>query len=197
VVEPSVEAAVIVTGPPTATPLTVPALAVPELSTVAIAVLLEVHVAAEVMSFVERSAKVAVAFSGVVLLTATVLLPVTVIDCSADVLTVNVVVPVTVFPWELVAVAVIVLVPLVNAVANPPEVMLATEGVAEVQVAVTLPVVLPSSLIPLAVNCCVVPTTRFGFAGLTESLCRIGSTKNPWHPPRLVMPANTPMPINK
>jgi hypothetical protein len=67
-------------------------------------------------------------------------------------------------------IAVIVLVPRDLLVASPPLEIVATAGADDVQVAeLVRSCVLPSEYVPVAVNCCVVPSTMEGSTGVTAS----------------------------
>ncbi len=80
-------------------------------------------------------------------------LSVTVMEFRAEFVTVTVVVPV--MEELLVAVAVMVAVPALIAFARPLASIVAMVVSEEVQVTFTLELVLPSSFVPVAVNCCV------------------------------------------
>ena len=88
---------------------------------------------------------------------------VTAIDTSTGAVTVSVVEPVI-----LLSAAVIVEAPVFTAFAKPPAAIVATLGADEPHVAVLVRFcVLPSLYVPVAVNCCVLPTTIEAFAGVT------------------------------
>lgn len=82
-----------------------------------------------------------------------------------------------VVPWILPELAVIVVTPGATPVASPPELMLAIFGAVELHA--TEPVtflLLPSSKVPMAVNCIVLPTASEGFTGVTVIDTRVGTT---------------------
>lgn len=87
---------------------------------------------------------------------------VTAIETRVAALTVREALPVT--PPDT---ALIVVLPVPTAVANPAEVTVATPGAEEDHVIEVSNCVLPSSKLPTALNCCVVPTAIEGVAGLT------------------------------
>ena len=144
---------------PAATPVASP----PELI-VAVAVVAELHVTLPVMFATLLSEYVPVAVNCcVVPFTIVGFAGVTAIDTSVAGVTVN-----TVEPEMAPEVALIVEVPAATPVASPPALIVAVAVVAELHV--TLPVmfaVLLSEYVPVAVNCCVVPFTIDGFAGVT------------------------------
>jgi hypothetical protein len=100
------------------------------------------------------------------------------IEVKAEVVTVIVVVPE--IDGVFVEVAVIVAVPALTAVASPLPLMVAIVSSDEVQVASAV-LVLPSSLTPCAVNCCVLPTAMVGLLGLIVIEVSVGPVKKPWH----------------
>lgn len=92
---------------------------------------------------------------------------VTAIDCSAAVVTVS-----TVEPDLPLNVALMLLVPTPAPVAKPPEVIVATDVVADAHVTCAVRFcVLLSVNVPVAANCCVVPFAIDGFAGVTAMAC--------------------------
>ncbi len=93
---------------------------------------------------------------------------------------VTVIVVVPLMLGDLVEVAVMVVDPTAFAVANPLALIVAMSVLEDVQLAVTV-AVLPSSFTPVAVNCCVLPTTTLGLLGLTLIEVSTGLVKNPWH----------------
>lgn len=103
---------------------------------------------------------------------------VTVMDLRAEVVTVMVVDPE--IDGVLMEVAVMVALPALTAVARPPALMVAMVASEDDQVALTL-AVLPSSLTPLAVNCCVLPTAMVGVLGVTVIEVSTGPVKKPRH----------------
>jgi hypothetical protein len=90
-------------------------------------------------------------------------------ETSGTTVTVSVVVPVI-----LPELAVMVLVPAATPVARPEVLMVATDGVADNQLAATA-LVLPSLYVPVALNCCVLPTTMDGLAGLIAIETSVGA----------------------
>jgi hypothetical protein len=117
-----------------------------------------------VMSCVLESLNVPVAENCFVVPTAMLeLAGVTAIDTSVALVTVSEAVPLT-DP----DVAVIVAVPALMPAASPPELMLATELDDELHVTEVNSCVLPSSKLPIALNCCCVATAIEFAAGLTE-----------------------------
>ena len=75
------------------------------------------------------------------------------------------------------AVAVIVAWPAAVPVASPPAVMVATDGTEELQLNDAVRSwVLPSLKVPIAVNCCVIPTASNVFCGVTCTETRPGAT---------------------
>src|ERR1700722_16780689 len=119
------------------------------------------------------------------------------IHCSVPVLTVS-----TLDPLPVPRVALIELVPTPAPVAKPPEVIVATEGVADAHV--TEPVrfwVELSLYVPVAVNCCVVTLAMNGLAGVTAMDCSGAavtvSTVEPLTVPRVALielvPVATPV----
>ncbi len=130
---------------------------------VAAAALDDVQVTVEVMSWVLLSLKVPVAVNCLVVPTAMLeFAGVTAMETSVAAVTVSDAVPLT--PPD---VAVMVAVPVPVLLANPMESMLATEVEDEDQVREVSNCVLPSSKLPTAVNCTVVPTAMEGVAGVT------------------------------
>jgi hypothetical protein len=94
-----------------------------------------------------------------------------------------------------VTVSVPLIVPLVAVMVTPVVLVLAIPFTSPVELTVTWVAselvqvaelvkffVLPSSLLPVAVNCRVPPTCRFGLAGVTVMLVSVGLTKNPRQP---------------
>jgi hypothetical protein len=144
--------------------------------TVAMPVFDDCHVALALIFRVVPSEKVAIAVNWSVPFTVRLgFNAVTVMDCKDELLTFAVVEPVS-DP----EVAVIVVEPVATAVAKPLELMVATDGVEDVQVAFKVPPLLPSLLTPVAVNCWVMPTTRLGFLGVTRIEVIVGVVKNAW-----------------
>jgi len=91
-------------------------------------------------------------------------------------------------PLMVADVAVILTVPAATAVTRPATETVATVLSSEDQV--TDPVmflVLPSSYVPVAVICLVLPTETDGVAGVTVMLVNVGSTKKPLQPERLTV----------
>src|SRR6266478_2112692 len=130
---------------------------------VAVAALEELHSTDVVMSCVLLSLKVPVAVNCFVVPTAILeFAGITAIETSVAALTVREALPVT--PPEL---AVIVVLPVPTAVAKPEELTEATLAADEDHVTEVNNCVLPSSKVPTALNCCVVPTAIEGVAGLT------------------------------
>jgi hypothetical protein len=80
----------------------------------------------------------------------------------------------TVEPVTPLKVAVMLLVPTLAAVANPPDVMVATLVVTDAHVTWLVRfAVLASLYVPVAVNCCVSPFAMDGFASVTEIDCKV------------------------
>jgi len=155
--------AAVIVAVPAATPVARP---VDEI--VAVPLALEVHVTDEVTSCVVLSLKVAIAWNCTVAPAASDGFDgVTAIDATVAALTVKLVDDVT-----LPLVAPIVVVPAPTADASPLAVIVATAGTEEVHV--TLDVMLrtePSSYVPCATNCRVVPGAPDAPAGLIEIVC--------------------------
>jgi hypothetical protein len=155
--------AAVIVAVPAATPVAKP---VEEI--VAVPLALDAHVTDDVTSCVVPSLKVAMAWNCTVAPAASDGFDgVTAIDATVAALTVNVVDAVT-----LPLVAPIVVVPAPTADARPPLVIVATAGTDDVHV--TLEVMLrtePSSYVPCATNCRVVPTAPEAPAGLIEIVC--------------------------
>jgi hypothetical protein len=96
---------------------------------------------------------------------------VTAMDCNVGAVIVS-----TVDPVMAPEVALMVDVPVATPLANPPAVIVATDGVAELQVAVLVRFcVEPSLYFPVAVNCCVAPLEIDGFAGVIAMDCNVGA----------------------
>lgn len=125
---------------------------------VATDVLEELHITELVMSNVELSEYVPVAVYCCVKPAAILaVVGVTVIELNVAAVTVNVLVGL-VTPLN---VAVMLVVPAAMVVANPPDAMVATLGVAEAHVTDDVMfTVVPSVYVPVAVNCCVNPAAR-------------------------------------
>ena len=88
----------------------------------------------------------------------------TTIDTSCAVVTFN-----TVDPAMLFTVALMLAVPTPTLLANPLLLIVADDGVSELQLAVAVKsCVVPSVNVPVATNCCVVPNATVGLAGVTE-----------------------------
>lgn len=132
----------------------------------------EVQSTEPLMSCVLESLNVPVAANCLVVPTAMLeLAGVTLIDTSVAAVTMSDAVPLT-DP----DVAVIVVVPALTPAASPLELMLATELADELQVTEVNSCVLPSSKLPIAVNCCCVPTAIDGVARLTEIEVKCAAT---------------------
>ncbi len=130
---------------------------------VAAAALRDVQVTVVVMSCVLLSVKVPVAVNCLVVPTAMLeFAGVTAMETRVAALTVSVAVPLTP-PDE----AVMVAVPVPVLLANPVESMVAIEVEDEDQVSGVSNCMLPSSKLPTAVNCTVVPSAMVGAAGVT------------------------------
>lgn len=130
---------------------------------VAVAALEEPHRTDAVISCVLLSLKVPVAVNCFVVPTAIVeFAGVTAIETSVAALTVREALPVT--PPE---VALMVVLPAPTAVAKPETLIAATPGVEDDHVSEVSNCVLPSSKLPTALNCWVVPSAIVGVAGLT------------------------------
>jgi len=144
----------------------------------------ELQVTASVMSTVVPSSKVPMAVNCLVwpeLIEA--LVGLIAIDRKLARVTVTLVEPLMVAD-----VAVILTVPAATAVTRPAPETVATVLSSEDQV--TDPVmflVLPSSYVPVAVICLVLPTETDGVAGVTVMLVNVGSTKKPLQPERLTV----------
>jgi hypothetical protein len=124
------------------------------------------------MSCVLLSLKVPVAVNCFVVPTAMLEFPgATASETSVALLTVREALPVT--PPEA---ALMVLLPLPTAVANPAELTVATPVADEDHVTDVSSCVLPSSKLPTALNCCVVPSAIVGLAGLTAIEIRCAAT---------------------
>lgn len=97
--------------------------------------------------------------------------------------------------WPTVTVSVPLMVPLVAVMVTPVVPVLAIPFTSPVELTVTWVLselvqvadevrflVLPSSLLPVAVSCSVPPTCKLGLAGVTVMLVSVGFTKNPLQP---------------
>jgi hypothetical protein len=166
-IEPDVAVTMVVPGP---APLAKPWLPA-ELLMVAVAALDELHVTNVVRFCVLPSVNVPVAVNCCFVPTGTEgLAGVTVIETSAGGATVRTAEPVT-EP----EVALIVAVPFEALLAKPWLLMVATAMREELHVAVVVrSSVLPSVSVPVAVNCCFVPSAIEGLAGVTAILKRVG-----------------------
>jgi hypothetical protein len=139
---------------------------------VAVAVFDELHVALAVKFWVVPSLKVPVAVNCcVVPFTIDGFTGVTAIDCNVAAVTVSVVEPAMDDD-----VAEIVELPTPAPVARPAAVIVADAVFDELHVAVLVRFwVVPSLNVPVAVNCCVVPFTTEGFAGVTAIDCNVAA----------------------
>ena len=82
-----------------------------------------------------------------------------------------------VVPWILPELAVIVVTPGATPVTSPPELMLAIFGTVELHITEPVTILLlPSSKVPMAVNCIVLPTASEAFTGVTVIDTRVGTT---------------------